>query len=189
MRSIDFLYCFFLRFLNKKREGKTQSEEKRMRYSNATAHRKTPALVKADLLALSKVVNSPFTEKDILDLQDDFLSNGFHYLKVNDIKTGRRVIHTFLHSLKSYYHDIGCLSVADVYLPDAITDIYEILEWYGYLKENYLENFFIDQWYFDFLWIEATEELLLTSWFCTFSQLVEDFSFNKEIPIFIISYY
>jgi hypothetical protein len=160
-----------------------------MGYSNATAHRKTPALIKADLLALSKVIRSPFTEKDILDLQDEFLSNGFHYLKVKSIQDGRRIINTFLYSLKGYYHDIGCLSLADVCLPDNISDIYELLEWYGYLKYDCLENFFIDQWYCDFLWIEATEELLLSPWFCTFSQMLEDFSLNKEIPIFIISYY
>lgn len=159
-----------------------------MGYSNATAHRKTPALVKANLLALSKVINSPFTEKDILDLQEEFLSNGFHYLKVHDVQDGRRVINTFLYSLKSYYQDVGCLSLANICLPDSITDIYEMLEWYGYLKHNCLESFFIDQWYSDFLWIEATEELLLTPWFCTFSQLLEDFAVHKEIPIFIISY-
>lgn len=160
-----------------------------MGYSNTTAHRKTPALVKANLLALSKVIKSPFSEQDILDLQDEFLSYGFHYIKVDTVQDGRRVVNTFLHSLKSYYQALGCLSMAEHYLPDSVTDIYELLEWYGYLKYNSLESFFVDQWYFDFLWIEATEELLTSAWFCTFSQLLEDFSINRKIPIFIISYY
>jgi len=159
-----------------------------MGYSNSTAHRKTPGLVKADLLAISKVISNPFTEQDILDLQDEFLTHGFHYLMVDNVQVGRRIIQTFLHSLKNYYQEIGCLSVSEILLPDGITDIYEILEWYGYLRKPYLESFFLDQWYFDFLWIEATEELLLSSWFCQFSQLLEDFMLNEEIPIFIISY-
>lgn len=159
-----------------------------MGYSNATAQRKTPALVKANLLALSKVIHTSFTEEDILALQDEFLTNGFHYFKVNDIQMGRRVLNTFLHSLRTYYQDVGCLTLSEVPLSDAVTNIYEILEWYGYLRKPYLESFFLDQWYFDFLWIEATEELLVSSWFCSFSQLLEDFTVNQEIPIFILSY-
>ncbi|MGE0206673.1 MAG: hypothetical protein AB7R69_02375 [Candidatus Babeliales bacterium] len=160
-----------------------------MRYSNTTAHRKTPALVKANLLALSRIIPHTFTEQDIIALHDDFLTHGFHYLKVPDVRTGRRMMETFLYSLKNYYLDVACLSMEELPLPAAVADIYETLEWYGYIRHACLESFFLEQWYFDFIWIEATENLLRSPWFCNFSQLLEEFLINDEIPIFIISYY
>jgi hypothetical protein len=149
-------------------------------------HRKTPERVKADLLSLSKLVHDPISEQEILDLQDQFLSPGLHYLVVQDIQMGRKIIKTFLQSI-NYYHDVACLTLENDALPTGVSDLHDLLDDYGFLEKSQLYMFFLDYWYYDFLWIEATDSLLHKPWFGTFSQLLDDFSL-KQLPVFTVSY-
>ena len=50
----------------------------------------------------AKFFNTPYTESDILELQNIFLSEGFHRIKTTDLGQGRALIHLFLDSLHCY---------------------------------------------------------------------------------------
>jgi hypothetical protein len=158
-----------------------------MRLSNTAPYRDTHALTKEQFLSLSKTISERCSEQNIIDLHNEFLHNGFHYLCVKDILVGRHIMHTFLYSL-NYYQSVGCLTISSFPLCSSIENIYETLSLYGYLNKNYLSDFFIQEWYFDFIWIEATDELLNASWFSLFLQYIKDFKCDAALPIFVLSY-
>ncbi len=125
----------------------------------------------------SKLIKKPFSETDILYLHDRFLSNGFQYITAKDIAAGRSIIDTCLTSL-NYYQDIACLSVINVY---------EELLWKGLSTCN-IEEYLLDQFYSDFMWIELTSILATEVWFTKFEQLIIDLHIDQHMPIVILAY-
>ena len=100
-------------------------------------------------------IHQPLNDECILAVQDKLLSPGFQYLKINSVQEGRQIIGLFLQSL-SLYQSVGCLTLEIP--PQDIPSIYDHLElcfWDKYLMQEYFINF-----QFDFMWIEATEEML-----------------------------
>lgn len=136
------------------------------------------------------VVTQPFSERDIIWLQELFLTNGWHCLQVEDLHAGRSLINTMLYSL-NYYHDVVCLTIEDHPLLDSsYFDVYLHL-----LEGEYLdgqpcdvEEFFIEHFYADFLWIEETSELVRSAWYQQFLQALQDLKMANHIPIIILSY-
>ena len=151
------------------------------------AREKTPIESREALLSISRKIADPFSEQDILELQDEFLTNGFHYLTVSNIQTGRKIISTFLSSL-NYYQEVGCLTVADQALMQNVSNIYELLENSDYLQNMNFEEFFLENWYYDFVWIEAIEQLWYLSWFKKLYLQLADGTLEDSLPIFILSY-
>ncbi len=136
-----------------------------------------------------RFIEEPLSESDILYLQDAFLTNGFHHIQVKNIAAGRSIIRTFLGSLATY-HDIACLTATNS-IENGVFDIGTALHAGGYvdpLGERELEEFFIEEFYFDFMWIEASRELLASSWFVDFERKLEDFKVTCHIPMIVISY-
>jgi len=132
----------------------------------------------------------PFTESEILELQDKFLSEGIHTIKVADFAAGRNLVHAFLDSLAAH-HEIACLTVSNKLLESYITNIYHELLLHGYIdrfESKNLQEFFIDQFYFDFLWIECTPKLMEQPWFADFQMNLLNFKLERQIPILMISY-
>jgi hypothetical protein len=129
-----------------------------------------------------------FSEQTILDLNEQLLTNGFHYLTVRNVSAGRTLFYTFLNSL-NYYSEIACLTLSDQPLTGKVIDLYESLQQYGYLLElPYLEDLLQEKWQFDFLWIEVTQELLNTGWFYNFLDSLIEVHLQKAIPIFIVTF-
>ena len=138
----------------------------------------------------SKHVRGPFSEHDILDLQDKFLNNGFHYVNVSDVQFGRSLVSQFLKSL-NYYHENAVLSISMPLVDSSIVDLYYELVQYGYLdslQNRDLDEFFIDQFYYDFLWIEACHELVDSRWFSEFFTRLVRFKIDRHIPVLVMSY-
>jgi len=137
----------------------------------------------------SKQIQDPLSEHDIFDLQDKFLTPGFHYVKASDIKFGRTIINKFL-SLLYCYNEIAVLTAADLPLANHITDIHYTLLKEGYLSSSFfeLEDFFIEQFYYDFMWIEVSQELIQTKWFSDFFEKMIHFTLIQNIPVLIFSY-
>ncbi len=134
-------------------------------------------------------IQDPLSECEILDLQDRFLSNGFQHIKVKNMHTGRRLVHQFLTSL-SVYHDVACVTLSDIQLESNVTNVHYELLVGGYLDPfqlRYLEEFFIEDFYFDFMWIEATRTLLTSFWFKYFEKKVLDFKLEQHLPMIVIS--
>jgi len=134
-------------------------------------------------------VSQPFSEKDIINLQDLFLKNGWHCLNVKDLHTGRSIIATLLYSL-NYYHDVACLSTEDISLDSAFIDIYAQLIDEAFVDGQYydIESFLLDNFFADFLWIEETDALLKTDWYEHFLVALADLKIHKHMPIILLSY-
>lgn len=129
-------------------------------------------------------IKDPLTESDILCLQDRFLTNGFHHIRVKNVASGRKLIKTFLQSLR-VYHEIACVTM-EPSLEQGVFDIFnELLIGQKIID---FEEFFVEEFYFDFMWIEATKELLRCPWFADFENHITDLSIDKHIPMFVLTY-
>jgi len=138
----------------------------------------------------AKKIRGLLSETDILDLEDKFLTNGFHYINVSDVESGRALVYQFLDSLPCYGQR-AALSVASTMLDSSITDVYYELVKSGYIdfpSHSNMEEFFIDQFYYDFMWIEASGGLIEQGWFSEFFEKMTFFKLDKHIPVLIISY-
>ena len=140
-----------------------------------------------DNIQRSKHVRGPLSEHEILDLQDTFLNNGLHYITVSDVNFGRILVNRFLYSLNCY-HNNAILTIASPVTDNSITDLYYELLQGGYTEHNSMTEFFIDQFYYDFIWIETCHELLDTSWFAEFYATLKHFKIDQHIPVLVISY-
>ena len=135
-----------------------------------------------------RLLQEPLSDTDILELQDKFLSNGVQPLKVKNIAQGRSIVEKFLQTL-NIYHDVACLTVSDLPFSAPTTNMHDELLKGGYLdplEPQYLEEFFIEHFYFDFLWIEATEDLLSSKWFSDVEKKIFSYKINQHIPIIVL---
>ncbi len=140
--------------------------------------------------SLLPLIQHPFSETEILEIQDKFLSEGIHQLKVTDVAAGRNLVHTFLDTL-TVYHEVGCLTVSNNPLESYITNIYHELLLQSYIDQyeaKNLEEFFIEQFYFDCLWIECTTSLIEQPWFTDFQINLLNFKLERQMPIIMLSY-
>jgi hypothetical protein len=109
---------------------------------------------------------------------------------VRDVKIGRSIINMFLQSL-NYYHDIACLTVVDEPFEQHVFDLWREMTLRFCLEPSSqydIEDFLIEYFYCDFMWVEATRELVEAPWFPTVEQIIVSFKLDKHIPIFILSY-
>jgi len=123
---------------------------------------------------ISRYVKRPFSEKDILELQDTFLSNGFQFLRMDTIPFGRTVMETFLMLLNNF-HDVACLTTSKDALPPMVSNIYQLLDQGGFLEPHSMldfEEFFLEYFYYDFIWIEASYDLLSQPWYSYFEHSI-----------------
>lgn len=129
-------------------------------------------------------------EEQIIDLHQALLTNGFHHMYANTIQEGRSILHVLLQSL-GCHQDIACLTVENKNLPATTFDLYYYLFEGGYLDAKHqtdLEDFFLNRFENDFLWIEATPQLTQQPWFFYFEQKLIELRINQQVPIMIISY-
>lgn len=134
-----------------------------------------------------RMIKEPFSENDVLYLQDLFLTPGVHQITVDNFSKVRVMINKVLKSLH-YHQKAACLSFVDLCLESEICDIAQLLIADDYLvSKDRLTLFFLDQFYFDFLWIEETPELLGSRWYEQFKQHLNDFNFNRSVPIIKVS--
>jgi len=138
---------------------------------------------------MARFIEEPLSEVEILDIQDVFLTNGIHTLHVPTVSAGRRLINTFLHSLDCYYTP-ACLTGAVEPLHSTVYDLYADVTRYalGMAHGGDLEEFFIERFYVDFLWIEQSEVLKKTTWYAEFEQRLIDLKIDQHIPIICLKY-
>ncbi len=144
----------------------------------------------SDYFYKSMYIDKPFTDEAILYLQEIFLQNGFHFLQVEDIEFSRTLVKNFLKSLNCH-NDIAAISLEAIDCDKKVNNIYHNLIFNGYIDgrlHSDFEEFFLDQWFYDFLWIEASKKLLNSSWINPFLKKMKELNFDKEIPILIFFY-
>jgi hypothetical protein len=127
------------------------------------------------------------SEEDILYLQDIFLSNGLHAIKLPNIIEGRSLIYRLLQSLH-YYRTVACLtSVAEPPLKKSIFDIHSALRMLIGDRDA-IEDFFMERFFVDFLWIELTPDLVQVPTFMQVMSALDVLAIDKHIPILTLSY-
>ena len=130
------------------------------------------------------------SEKDMIDVSDAFLTNGFHHIQVASTIQARQLIMTFLNTV-NYYHNAGYLGL-DQWPENGekMVDVYATLKMDGWLDHApmRLPEFLCNHLYCDFLWVEATQELMAMDWFRIFDELLYEQQFDKVMPIVVFSY-
>jgi len=143
-----------------------------------------------DDIQRSKHIREPLSEHEILDLQDKFLNNGFHHITVCNVAFGRSLVNRFLRSLNCYNNN-ALLTITNSVSDSSTTDLYYDLLQSGYIygpMSKEFDEFFIDQFYYDFMWIEACHELVDQPWFAGFFSKISDYKIDQQIPLLVISY-
>lgn len=134
------------------------------------------------------------SESEILHLQDLFLTPGFHELKFVNLKTARLQLYTILEALQ-FYHRPAALSTASASFKAPLTDLYGELLQAGCLtttgltsscRVEALSNFCLQQFHYDFLWIEDPAHLATYSWYQPFCDLLADYRFDQLLPICLV---
>lgn len=138
--------------------------------------------------SLYKRVPQSLSDTDILDLCDTLLCHGIHYLKVQDVEHGRRVLEACLSSLH-YYHAIGCLTLFNIPHTMPIQDIFHDLSQSGSLdRPDILADYLFDQFDYDFIWIELTASLSSLQWYQSFAKQLKASSIAHRMPIVKLIY-
>ncbi len=138
--------------------------------------------------AMYKRIPEPLTDIDILELSDTFLCNGAHYLKVNDVEHGRKLLAAFLSSLQ-YYHSIGCLTLFNTPKNIPVGDVFQEMAHGGYIdRPETMGDYFFDQFEHDFLWIELTASLSSLHWYQAFAQQLQSSDIVDRIPVIKLIY-
>ncbi len=129
-------------------------------------------------------------ENVIIDLHEMFLTKGIHRIKVTNQKYGRQLINNLLRSL-NYYQNVAFLSLDKLQEDGIYHDLYLLLNECGYLDSDGNHNFdqfFSEAFFFDFMIIEATDQLQDLSWFSELMQSISHLSFDTQLPIIILTY-
>lgn len=132
-----------------------------------------------------------FSEQEILDLQDIFLTHGHHYLTVSNVGQGRSIISLFLDSLQSsYFSRVACLTTSAVPLPSSVISLRDELALSGALAFDHikLDEFLLNGFYYDFVWIECNKELTQAPWFYYFEKKLIDYNMALSTPILFVQY-
>jgi hypothetical protein len=125
--------------------------------------------------------NRLISEQQIIELQELFLTPGFHQYPITTVKDARALMYTFLDALRCY-QIVGCMTAnTDLPLRKSIFDINDYLWQYGYLGSSNYDKFFIEEFDIDFLWIEPTQH----NEFDQFKEKLAEFNIDKQIPIIV----
>ncbi|MDP3788009.1 MAG: hypothetical protein Q8Q60_01665 [Candidatus Chromulinivorax sp.] len=155
----------------------------------------TPSILGKQFLAFhddnqdTKLFTFPFSEHDVLELQEIFVALGVHTIKAKNIVDGRRIITTILQSL-NYYHNVGCITEMNQ-LPVNVCDILNhiILQksQRGDLLHD-LEDFFSIYSYFDFIWIELTHDMKKQYAYEDIKNIFDMYHAEERMPVVIVTY-
>ncbi|KKP35432.1 MAG: hypothetical protein UR26_C0005G0046 [candidate division TM6 bacterium GW2011_GWF2_32_72] len=135
-----------------------------------------------------KILTKNITEKDILEYQDIFLSNGQRRIQVKSFEMGRSFIYTFLNALNCY-QNIACFS-SSIKLNRGL-NLYDFLmthsSEFNWLNDELMEEFLLDYFNFDFIWIEEDIKLLNNVIYQKFMAKMEELNLIGSLPVIILS--
>lgn len=132
-------------------------------------------------------LESRFSEQEAFCLQELLLTPGEHQVQVESISHGRQIMSNLLSAVR-YHQNPACLSLESLPIQAGVSDIVKTLIMDDYLvSPDRLALFFLDCFYFDFLWIEETQTLLDSIWYEQFKCYLVEFSFQKTIPVIRIT--
>ncbi len=137
------------------------------------------------------VFNRPhtqFSEQEVIDLSSAFLTPGVHYIKVESMSQGRALMSTFLKTL-NFYHDVAYVGTHPLSKSEFVKPCIDVCATLKLEKPIIpISEFLSTHLYCDFLWIEATNNLMTSYWFDEFEQSLFDLKFDKVMPVVFLTY-
>jgi len=127
-----------------------------------------------------------FTHQEILTLQALFLTNGLHFITVKNVTVGRSLMTAFLNTMPAL-RNIAVLTQED-FLPECFVNIYTVMTAGQIYNQEDMTDFFINNFYYDFMWIEALPELHATTWFADLEHTIINLNIDMHMPIIVTHY-
>lgn len=125
------------------------------------------------------------SDDDVIALCNVFLMPGNHRVICPDTRQGRILVMRVLTSL-GCFNRTACLTLLR---PPGCIDVFQELLVAGALIDaESLEAFFIENFFYDFLWIEETPQLLDQPWYESFRHCMKSLSFAASIPVVTVAY-
>lgn len=156
----------------------------RLKMENKILHEYENAIIGAGGNS-KRILSSACTESDILYLQNIFTTPGVHMVTVPNILAGRKIIMEQLEALQ-WHQEIGFLTADQSACCVPAQNILSMLE--QPIDQEGVETFFIERFYFDFLWIETTSGLVNMPWIYSFEKQLINYHLDSMIPIIILTY-
>jgi hypothetical protein len=131
----------------------------------------------------------PFSERDVLTLQEIFVKLGIHTIKTKNSSDGRKIIHTILNSL-NYHHNIGSITKKH----GLKNNVYDIVNHIRFHQSGFsnligdLESFFATYACFDFIWIELTQEINNKLFIHDIKKMFEMYHVKERMTVILVEY-
>lgn len=122
------------------------------------------------------------SDYDVLALQNIFLTSGYHTFCTQHVYRTRNLICSLVSAIPSF-SSVACLTLDGGPLPDGFVDMYQELTCCTDLSPLSIDDFLLNEFYYDFLWVECTPALLESSWFGHFRQRLYDFNLLKSLSV------
>lgn len=135
-------------------------------------------------------LSNVLSQEQLLDLQDNFINCGLHYIKINNYSMYGIILNDFFKSIKCYDR-IACLSTRTLNLTFSYENLYQELLSAGLTNKvdnGEIEDFLLTNFYYDFLAIDASYELIQSSWYCNFEKLLLDYKLIDTLPVVMFIY-
>jgi hypothetical protein len=138
----------------------------------------------------SRRLSTVLSQDDILYVQERFITNGLHHIVVQDIEHGRTLMEKLLKSMH-YFQNVSCLAQS---YPIAIdyeqSNLLENIQYYcGHdIEADLIEEYFLECYMADFLWVELTETLLRNPLALQIVYSMHTLDIAHNIPVIAISY-
>lgn len=128
------------------------------------------------------------SEQEILDLQELFLTYGYNHLSASSLGQARTLISLFVETLHSFSR-IACLTTSSLALSDNVCRLHDELALHGALAFDHrqLDEFLLNSFYYDFLWIECSDDLMQAPWFSYFEKKLHDYNIASSMPILFVT--
>jgi len=126
----------------------------------------------------AKFFKTPYSELDILELQDMFLAEGIHHIKTPSVEKGRELITLFLKSLHCFYNPV-CLTKKQFDVVGAVNIFDE------FYNKN-AEKFFYENPNIDFMWVEISDDSDKERTLKAFTQTCGSLQLEKHMPIVVL---
>lgn len=128
-------------------------------------------------------IQTPCSQQELIDLHSLCVTPGIHTIMVDSIEKGRLLIESLLLSLDCYTN-IACITLSkSVSIHFPMYDCAQDLQ-----NQPCIEAFCAEHYFFDFMWIELTQELRTTIWYKNLEEYLFATSVNSDLPVIIIRY-
>ncbi len=135
-----------------------------------------------------KIIPKKLTDAMLIDLHNLLITPGVHELQTESFAQGRRLLLKLLNSLDCY-SAIACITNQTRSIQRPIVNLYQKLAQMD-LQESTNQRFtyfLLEEFHFDFFWIELSTDLEQQSWVTAFMQMLHDFNITASTPCIILT--